>query len=816
MLSKDRNAPEAIVTRSKAEEISGWKTKKLSEGGAYATPFVWKFKQGANILRIGALKETAALESITLRPALTVPAYSQVRASYPPSQAAKGTLIELEAEKYAQKNSTSILNQYNRDPLTTPESMSKVAMNALGGFNWSTGGQAVSWTLDVPEDGLYKIALRAKASNKKNQAVFRTISIDGQVPFQELLSYKFPYNSEFKGVTLSDGQGKPFEFYLTKGTHMLTMEATYAPYMPIIMGIEQTSHEVRNILLEIRTITGNREDKYRVWDVSRDMPGMTERLQALEQQFIRLAAEMKSINPLTNDVTQAFRNSIKDLDSLLKKPDSIPNSQTRIAAIQQSIDAIVPTLKNSSLLLDKIYVAEADSKLPRMKSSFFENVRGSFTSLAASFKNREKLDNETGELNVWMMMGRDYIDELQSLADQQFTPETGIKVKVNLIQNADVLTMANAAGIMPDVALGVPQGLPFDMALRNATLNLSEMPGADQFFTQFSPGVLQPFYWKGGYYAVPETINFKVLFYRKDILKSLNLDVPDTWDDVLEALPTLMQNQYSFYMDPKDFTAIFFQNHVNLYAPNGLETGLNSPEAFKAFKMWTDFYTVQGLDRVVQSFYNNFRRGDMPMGISDFNQYMQLLVAAPEIAGNWGIAPIPGTKAADGTIERWSGGSNPSNAMLFKTKSTERQQQAWEFLRWYMSPAVQTEFGLNLEQYYGEQFRWNSSNIQAFASLPWKEEDLNVILEQWKWTEEIPSVPGGYMLDRELQFAWNRVVVSGDSPRMSLEQSIKEINRELKRKLTEFNLIGEGGEGNVTLDLPQVNSPWKGVGQIVR
>ncbi|UWS64415.1 hypothetical protein N2384_00025 [Bacillus paralicheniformis] len=65
------------------------------------------------------------------------------------------------------------------------------------------------------------------------------------------------------------------------------------------------------------------------------------------------------------------------------------------------------------------------------------------------------------------------IDELQHLVNDRFTPETGIKVHINLIQNAQMLTLANASGMMPDVALGVPSNVPFDMALRNAALNLS-------------------------------------------------------------------------------------------------------------------------------------------------------------------------------------------------------------------------------------------------------------------------------------------------------------------------------------------------------
>lgn len=99
--------------------------------------------------------------------------------------------------------------------------------------------------------------------------------------------------------------------------------------------------------------------------------------------------------------------------------------------------------------------------------------------------------------------------------------------------------------------------------------------------------------------------------------------------------------------------------------------------------------------------------------------------------------------------------------------------------------------------------------------MPWKPQDLNVILEQWKWTKEVPQVPGGYMTDREIGFAWNRTVVDAENPRISLEKAIKEINRELARKQQEFGIAGPNGEALKSLELPRMDQPWEGVDQLV-
>ena len=66
----------------------------------------------------------------------------------------------------------------------------------------------------------------------------------------------------------------------------------------------------------------------------------------------------------------------------------------------------------------------------------------------------------------------------------------------------------------------------------------------------------------------------------------------------------------------------------------------------------------------------------MPMGLGSYNTYMQLSVAAPEIAGRWDIA-YPGPKEA-----RWNGGRTvgvltaQANIIM---KQSEKPEAAWNF-----------------------------------------------------------------------------------------------------------------------------------------
>jgi ABC-type glycerol-3-phosphate transport system substrate-binding protein len=132
------------------------------------------------------------------------------------------------------------------------------------------------------------------------------------------------------------------------------------------------------------------------------------------------------------------------------------------------------------------------------------------------------------------------------------------------------------------------------------------------------------------------------------------------------------------------FPTFLTQNNVALYNEEGNKTTLTTSDAIAAFTQWTDLYTKYNIEKQAD-FYNRFRVGVMPLGISSYTLYTQLNQAAPEIQGRWTIAEIPGvaTYNEDGSIasiNRSIGGSGSGCSVV---APSENKDGAWQFLCWW-------------------------------------------------------------------------------------------------------------------------------------
>ncbi|NLC95108.1 MAG: extracellular solute-binding protein, partial [Bacilli bacterium] len=219
-------------------------------------------------------------------------------------------------------------------------------------------------------------------------------------------------------------------------------------------------------------------------------------------------------------------------------------------------------------------------------------------------------------------------------------------------------------------------------------------------------------------------------------------------------------------------------------------------------------FTVYNLPVSTANFFQHFRTGVIPVGIGDANMYIQLKYAAPELAGLWGIAPIPGVRNEDGIVERWDP-TYGSSSIIFK--NSKKKQQTWELIKWWSSKETQADFSYNIQATLGNKFLYMTANIEGFKMSAWPNDSKDVILEQWQWIQATGKVPGDYMLERELSNAWNKVVFDGINPRIAIDEAKITIDLELERKLIEFGYMDEKGRIIRRYQIPTIHNIEKWV-----
>jgi len=761
-------------------------------------PLAIHLSQGRHLFEFTLTRETLLLGSIYLRPSSPDMPYSDyLRLHTAPDPS--GVLLELEAERPSYKNDLFIRPLYDRSLEVTPHDTYHLLLNTIGGESWQRSGSALYYKVEVPQEGMYLLTLRVLQNTRNNFVVFRRITVNGVVPFDEFNEVPFGYIPKWTNITL------PYRVYLQRGTNVLGLEVTTSPYDTAIENIRRSILDINALSLEIKRLTGNQVDPFREWEITEYIPDIKERLAEIAAKLAADKAALQALNGgLNSQEIMNYQMALDNILFLLNDPNKIPVRLNRLSEGPQSaaqrLGSVLSALQKQPLTLDKIYVHSPDVRPPEMHisfwNSFVEGAKRFFRSFTPSPYQPASAGKD--ELEVWVNRPRQYVALMQQLADQSFTMRTGIRVTFSLMPNESKLTLAIAAHIEPDVACGLSTNIPYELAVRHALYDLRSFEDFDAFIRIYAPGSLLGYIIDDSVYAIPETQDFWVTFYRKDILDALGLPVPQTWDEVLHILPELQRHGMNYYTPLSTgsglkgylITAPYIWNFGGtLYSPDGLRTGLGSDESITAIKFMAEQFTVYGMPLTAVSFYDSFRNGELPVGISNVETYIKLRTAAPEIEGLWGIALYPATVLPDGRQYRYATGSAQTCVILADTK---KPQEAWQFLKWWMSTETQVEYARRLFMTYGPEYLWYTANVEAFRYLPIPEEHKEVILKQWEWLQEPVKLPGAYMEERELSNAWNRIVFDGVNPRVAIDEAILRINREMARKMEELGYTRNG------------------------
>lgn len=787
------------------DKVYEWQNKYIMDSTyRYSGPLGIELTKGRHTVTVTLKEGTLLLGNFKLT------AKPQVEAYTGSEKAAGDGFIEIQAEDFTYRNASSIHATCEYDPNLYPYQAGNRIMNTVDSTSFSEGGQQISYQFTVEKEGNYYLAFHYSQSDKSDFPVFMNIRIDGELPNTEFENCAFAYKKDYNLYTLLDSEGNKISVPLGAGQHTISMQISMEPLRNALETIEQIMGKVNDLSLEVTKVAGTNKDKYRDFSLESYIPGIGDTLIQWADELAAVMEEARTYNPDKKKIAAFSSISIAEnqLRSLAKKPDEliyrIDELATSTSSVNQHLANLIDSLNGNNFSLDSIYLYQEDAakQLPRHKNVFVKAGLGIVRFCTSFGKQAYSSSNTNPEhLQVSVNRSRQHLEIMQQMITEEFTPQTGIEVDLSLMPDQTKLVLANASGDSPDVATGVNYSIPFELGIRGALKDLTQFDDFAEVAGRYTEGLLMPYVIDDSVYAIPETMNFQVLFYRKDILDKLGLEVPDTLEDVEAMLPDLQMRGLNFYYPTArtvgmktflDTTPIIFQSGGRLYDTYVEDVTITSEEVVEGFTTLTNLFTIYNLPKDVPNFYQHFRNGDYPIGISDFGTYNLISNAAPEIDGSWGVALIPGVKDENGEVMRYSSAGAESTFLFNSTP--EREEQAWEFVKWWSSAQVQAEFGQRLQITYGDEYYWNTANCEAFAQLPWDSDDKEVISEQLTWTMEAPRALASYMVERELSDAYNLVVLGAKSAnvREALDDAQKNIKRETLRKLEEFGYIENG------------------------
>ena len=801
-------------------EVYGWQSTYLKDKMGYVSePYQFYFEKGKNTITLEAVNEPMVLRKLDIVAVEDEFKYADYTAAQTGTKAAGSGLDYVQivqGEDSTVRSESSLYAKYDRaSAITKPYSITKTILNYIGGEAWRNPGQWIEWNVEVPEDGYYHLCIKGRQNYDRGNISYRSLSIDGEVPFDEMKQVAFKFGNDWESLVLSDESDKPYSFYLTKGTHTVRLEATLGDMGMILEELSDSTFRLNQIYRTLLVYTGATPDQYRDYKVDQVYPEIMEAMSLESKRLYKMVDEVVETTGQKADKIASAQTLAQQLERFCEKPEKITLEFTTFKENISALGSAILSMSETKLDIDYIAVYGENAKLDKDKSNFFKKAAHEVKSFFASFfidydAVGDVYADESNTVKVWVLTGRDQGTILKSMIDDTFTPATGIPINVEIV-GADALLNAVVAGNGPNVVLSVGAGQPVDFALRNAVEDLTQFDDYEEVLKEFVPSTYRQYMLDDSLYALPETLSYNVMFYRKDVLEDLELEVPQTWKELIEMLPTIQGNNLSVGIptaagssgsaaastavasaqaDLSMYFTLLYQQGGDLYNDKGTQTIINNEAGVAAFKEYTKYFTDYGIP-VIYDFVTRFRSGEMPIGIANFTTYNTLVVSAPEIAGLWDFTLVPGTEKTDENgnayIDR-SAFVSGSATMMLKTEDEKLKQSAWEFMKWWASSDTQVRFGREIEALLGSSARYATANMEEIKQLSWSASDIEILEKQLSYTVGIREVPGGYYTGRHISNACRKVINEKTDPRETIiDYSIK-IDEELTKKRKEFGL----------------------------
>ncbi|MBQ8979924.1 MAG: ABC transporter substrate-binding protein, partial [Oscillospiraceae bacterium] len=470
-------------TRPPQVEEPDWVTSPFKDAdGLFNEPLYFILEEGTHEITLKSERASLAFEYIKLYQYENAEAYVQ------PSEAelaknAGTPMIRLQGENFTSTSSQELFPTYDRGNYLTEDHEGnstdpvKERYNTVGSDTWDTSGQTITWTMDVPADGWYKVGIKARQDDMRGFYSNRRLYVDGKVPSAPFEQIKFYYSNDWEMTSPVDETGAPAYMYLTKGTHELSLEAVPGEIGESMMRLDAVVEEANDLYLKILMITGPNPDKYTDYYVHKEIPELVGSFTRLSEALRSEQERIESLSNSTGSEATTLARLADVLDKCVKKPNKIPNYISN-GSIKDNIASVSSWMKQyrmQPLEVDFIEIAPSDAQFSPTKESFFKAIGYAARGFVGSFFEDYTVlsDSTENSVIVWCGLGRDQTTVVKQLTESVFIPESGVDVSINLVQGT--IMEAVLAGKGPDVAMFVGGEFPVNLAIRGLVKPLDDM-----------------------------------------------------------------------------------------------------------------------------------------------------------------------------------------------------------------------------------------------------------------------------------------------------------------------------------------------------
>ena len=383
---------------------------------------------------------------------------------------------------------------------------------------------------------------------------------------------------------------------------------------------------------------------------------------------------------------------------------------------------------------------------------------------------------EKKKLLVWHVGSEEEAQIIQKLAEEKFTPATGVEVRCESMAWAEAHSKyltAMAGDVTPDVGtMGLTWGTEFGSKGQMTDLRKAHGADLEVLKSAIFPSIWEATEYRGAVYGVPYDMSLQLMYYRKDQVPT----PPATWDEMVALLVRLAPKKQGLLMDWGSmdwigFAPFLWQAGGDYYNADHTESLIDRPEAVKALTYYADLYRKYDVPKAGQGVAQGMRSGAFPIGISGNWLINSLPVDAPELTGKWAIAPL--LAGPSGKHTGFIGG----RAMGVFAHST-MQEEGWAFIKFLSQEDTQKEIYTEVAKSHNI---YMPPNMKAWDTLPIAPEIRDVLVAQAHDAKAPPSVLGWNDSTRFVVEAIQKAVVEGGDPKTLLAEAAKAMNERIEK-----------------------------------